>query len=211
MKDFPFFTTENGMASLTLREIPYRGEAYIRLQATSDPAALLRDCVSFCRAAGAEQIYAAGILPEKYPLHAEVLRMERNAALPCESEVKLRPVTEASLETWRELYNSRMKSVDCASWMTLENARKALESGYLFFAEEGEALLGIAMLRPGEILGIVSAVPGSGRKILQTMLQKVGAEDVSLEVASTNQKAIRLYESFGFSVKSCVSAWYKII
>ena len=32
MKDFPVFTTENGVASLILKEIPYRGEAYIHLR-----------------------------------------------------------------------------------------------------------------------------------------------------------------------------------
>ena len=31
MKDIPAFTTENGIASLILREIPYREEAYIRI------------------------------------------------------------------------------------------------------------------------------------------------------------------------------------
>ena len=34
MKDFPMFTTEFGIASLILREIPYRGEAFILIQDT---------------------------------------------------------------------------------------------------------------------------------------------------------------------------------
>ena len=37
MKDFPMFTTEFGIASLILREIPYRGEAFILIQDTQQP------------------------------------------------------------------------------------------------------------------------------------------------------------------------------
>ena len=32
MKDFPVFTTEYGVASLTLKEVPYREEAYVLLR-----------------------------------------------------------------------------------------------------------------------------------------------------------------------------------
>ena len=32
MKDIPVFTTEFGIASLILRDIPYRGEAYVRVR-----------------------------------------------------------------------------------------------------------------------------------------------------------------------------------
>ena len=62
MKDFPFFTTEYGVASLVLKEIPYKGEAYITLRDAQpgQEAELLAECVSFCRMAGAEKILAAG-------------------------------------------------------------------------------------------------------------------------------------------------------
>ena len=32
MRDFPFFTTEYGVSSLSLKEVPYRQEAYIRIR-----------------------------------------------------------------------------------------------------------------------------------------------------------------------------------
>ena len=32
MKDFPCFATDDGVSSLILKEIPYRLEAYIRVQ-----------------------------------------------------------------------------------------------------------------------------------------------------------------------------------
>ena len=56
MKDFPMFTTEFGIASLILREIPYRGEAFILIQDTQQPEELLAVCISFCQICGAEKI-----------------------------------------------------------------------------------------------------------------------------------------------------------
>ena len=60
MKDFPVFTTENGVASLVLREVPYKGIAFVTLQDTQLPMKLLADCVEFCRAVGAQKVYATG-------------------------------------------------------------------------------------------------------------------------------------------------------
>ena len=56
MRDIPVFTTEYGVASLVLREIPYRQEAYISIQSSLQPEELLAECVSFCRACGAEKV-----------------------------------------------------------------------------------------------------------------------------------------------------------
>ena len=41
MKDFPVFSTSYGVASLILKEIPYRQEAYIHIQSTLEPEQLL--------------------------------------------------------------------------------------------------------------------------------------------------------------------------
>ena len=56
MKDFPCFATDDGVASLILKEIPYQQEAYIRFQDVQPGrfAPFLQECVSFCRMAGAE-------------------------------------------------------------------------------------------------------------------------------------------------------------
>ena len=53
MKDMPVFTTENGAASLILREIPYQQTAYVVLRDTLDPLALAGECADFCRVCGA--------------------------------------------------------------------------------------------------------------------------------------------------------------
>ena len=60
MKNIPMFTTENGVASLILQEIPYRREAYVHIRSTAAPEAFFRECVDFCKMAGAEKIYLTG-------------------------------------------------------------------------------------------------------------------------------------------------------
>ena len=60
MKDFPMFTTEYGVASLLLKEIPYKETAYIIIRSSQEPEELLKECISFCRMVGAEKIYARG-------------------------------------------------------------------------------------------------------------------------------------------------------
>ena len=58
MRNIPVFTTEFGVASLILKEIPYTQTAYIKILSSLAPVELLEECRSFCRAAGAEKIYA---------------------------------------------------------------------------------------------------------------------------------------------------------
>ena len=78
MKDFPIFTTENGAASLVLREIPYSQKAYIKLLDSQNPEALLNECRQFCTVVGAEYIYATGdAILEKYPIYTRINEMER--------------------------------------------------------------------------------------------------------------------------------------
>ena len=72
MRDFPIFTTDYGVSSLILREIPYRQEAYIHIQDVQPDgfADHLKECVSFCRMAGAERIFARGHeMLADYPQH----------------------------------------------------------------------------------------------------------------------------------------------
>ena len=69
MKDFPVFTTDFGVSSLIFREVPYRQEAYICIHATEQPKELLEECIGFCRACGAEKIYAQNHeYLERYPV-----------------------------------------------------------------------------------------------------------------------------------------------
>ena len=78
MKDIPVFTTDFGVASLILKEIPYRGEAYIRIQDLQPGmiGPMIDECVSFCEMAGAETVYATGSEElEGYPFDVTMIRM----------------------------------------------------------------------------------------------------------------------------------------
>ena len=76
MRDIPIFTSEYGAAGLVLKEIPYQQTAYITIHASEDPEKLIEECVSFCRACGAERIYASGHEDlEVFPFHRSVIRM----------------------------------------------------------------------------------------------------------------------------------------
>ena len=209
MRDFPVFTTENGVASLVLREIPYRGAAYVTLQDSLNPRELLAECVAFCKMAGAENIYATGHdFLEQYPVYTQVVKMQRpKAGLP-DSDGALFPVTEKTIEDWRSLYNERMKVVPGASVMTREDGKQLLAKGGGYFAHKDGELLGIGIARDNKIEAIASAKPGAGETVLLALCSALFSENVVLEVAANNQPAIRLYERLGFLETQLLRTWY---
>lgn len=212
MRDFPVFTTENGIASLVLREIPYRGEAYITLQDTQTPELLLAECVDFCKMAGAENVYATGHgWLEKYPIYTDVVKMQRpRVGLP-ESNAALFPVTEKTIEQWRSCYNDRMKDVHNASTMTRNDGKQLLEKGGGYFVHRDEELLGIGIARGDKIETIASVKPGAGDTVLLALCSALFSENVALEVSSHNERAIRLYERLGFLKTKLLRTWYDVL
>ncbi len=209
MKDIPVFTTENGAASLILGEIPYRGQAYIRIQDSLEPESLLKECVSFCRMCGAERIYASGHPWLKaLPLHCAVVEMRGQAAPDPEKSRCLWPVTRETASEFRKLYNARMAGVDNAG--TLEAKDEVwLSSGPAYFVHDGGKLLGIGILEDTCIRAVASAVPGAGEETLHTLFTLCPGELLRLEVASTNTRAIALYERAGFLKTGELSRWYR--
>lgn len=211
MKDFPVFTTEFGVASLTLREIPYRGEAYIRIQASEEPEKLLCECVSFCRACGAEKIYAAGhACLAGYSLHTAVYEMRGEAWVEREKMAQLFPVTERTVARWREIVNERMVGVDNAATLEGRDEAQIMASGGAYFIHEDGDLLGAGWL-DGEKLALLASVkPGAGERVAHTLMSVIEGAPLTLEVASTNHRAIRLYEKLGFVKTQEISRWYRV-
>ncbi len=211
MKDFPLFDTEFGIASLVLKEIPYKGIAYIILRQVWDPEKLLSECVSFCRMCGAEVICASGHESlEAYPLYTRVLEMGGDAAVDRTSMKSLFPVTEKTVSQWRNIYNEKMRPVDNAATLTAFDEKRILESGGAYFVHEDGELLGIGWLADTELLAIAAVKPGSGIAVMNTLMSLIEGARMKLEVASTNQRAIRLYEKMGFIKTKEISRWYKI-
>ena len=130
MRDFPVFTTENGVGSLVLKEIPYSGIAYVTIQDSSFPTEFLQECVAFCRAVGAETVYATGNdILENYPFHTSVLQMSVSSDAIQQTDAALFPVTDQTLNKWRDIYNQKMKNVDNASYMSDIVAKEMLKRG----------------------------------------------------------------------------------
>ena len=212
MRDIPVFTTQYGVASLILKEIPYSADAYIRLQNTIDPEKLLQECVSFCRAAGAERVYAAGhTYLENYPLHTAIFAMSCMKAMLPDTDAELIPVCEETLEQWRSLYNNKMNGIDNATYLSLADAQKILVAGEGYFIYQGTDLLGIGAVSKDTIRAVASLQAGAGADIVSALCRVLTTDTVSLEVASTNTKAISLYQRIGFRFSGEISRWYKII
>ena len=211
MRDFPVFTTENGVGSLVLKEIPYSGIAYVTIQDSSFPTEFLQECLEFCRAVGADTVYATGNpILESYPLFTSVIQMSATADSIPESDAALFPVTHQTLTRWREIYNEKMKKVDNASYMSEAAAKDMLKCGNGYFIHRDGSLLGIGMASNDRIECVASVTPGGGREVVSALTHALLGAFVVLEVASTNRKAIQLYESMGFTQVAELSRWYKI-
>ena len=212
MKDFPFFSTENGIASLTLKEIPYTKTAYIKLQDVQDPEKMLEECVDFCVMAGAEKVVASNHkVLESYPLHTRIIRMSRlRSGLP-DTDAALFPVTERTVDRWCEIYNTRMADVDNFSYMSVSARKELLQKGNGYFVHRNNKLLGIGIASGEMIDAVISVCPGAGEAVVLALNHALSGENAVLEVASTNEKAIRLYERIGFLKTSEISSWYKLL
>lgn len=211
MKDFPVFPTQHGAASLILKEIPYRGEAYIQIQSTQEPEALLEECIHFCVACGAERVYAAGhnILEGSYPLHTSIYRMTGTIQLHEEEIPSMFPVTEQTAERWRECYNQRMKNVDNAATLESRDIPNIVQ-GNAYFIHRNGTLLGIGWIEGNKLRAIASMQPGAGEALCRAMQSQIPQQQMTLEVASTNQKAIALYERLGLIKVEELSRWYQV-
>ncbi len=211
MQNIPLFTTENGIASLTLQEIPYTGKAYIRIQDSCVPEKILMECVDFCRAVGALQIYATGHdYLTAYPLHTTLIQMQRPKAGLEETDACLFPLQERTLEQWRGIYNDRMENISNSAFMTLAEAKKILLQGKGYFVHRNGELLGIGIASGNAVEAVISLATGAGKDVFTALCGALFSEEIIVEVASDNTKAIRLYEKLGFIKTKEISRWYKI-
>ena len=211
MRDFPVFTTENGVGSLVLREIPYSGIAYVTIQDSSFPTEFLQECMEFCRAVGAERMYATGHhILEQYPFYTAVVRMSAPWNRIPQTDACLFPVTETTLSRFRDIYNERMKTVDNAAFMSERSAQEMLKRGEGYFIHSDNHLLGIGIAGDDRIDCVATVERGKGRECVCALVHALFCDSVQLEVASTNHRAIQLYESLGFIKTAELSRWYKI-
>ncbi|MBE6980356.1 MAG: hypothetical protein E7431_08315 [Ruminococcaceae bacterium] len=211
MKDFPMFTTEYGVASLILKEVPYRQEAYIIIQSTQQPKELLEECISFCRVVGAEKIYARGHeFVESSPLHCAIYEMRGQIAVDEQKTANLWPVTPENIGAWRDFLNSRMKGIDNAGTLEKSGEKEILDLGGAYFVHRGGKLLGAGWIVDGELMLIAAAEKGMGEQVLHTLLSAAASEEIRLQVVSTNERAIGFYEKMGLIKTAELRRWYRV-
>lgn len=211
MKDIPIFNTEYGVASLVLKEIPYQETAYIIIRDSLEPEKLLGECVGFCRACGAEKIYATGhtILGNR-PLLTAIWEMRRDTAGIPDTDAAIWPVQEQTLGQWRQIYNQKVVSVPNGAWMTEADGKQMLQKGDGYFVHRGDELLGIGRASGEMIDWVASVKPVAGRDVVCALSHALTGDVAVLTVASGNNKAVRLYESLGFIRSKEISRWYYV-
>lgn len=210
MKDIPMFTTEYGVASLMLREVPYRQEAYIRVQDVQSGHLedLIRECMGFCRAVGAERVYwSAG--DSEGELYAAVYEMKGTAQANPDLVESLFPVTRETVIQFRQLLNEKMAGVDNAATITASDEQALLDSAGAYFVHRNGHLLGLGWLEGDKLLAVAAIEPGAGERVMHTLMSLIEGQTMTLEVASTNERAIRLYEKLGFLKVREVRKWYR--
>lgn len=211
MKNIPVYATEFGVGSLILKDVPYTQTAYVRIESASSPKEFLEECISFCRVVGAEKIFATGHeVLEDYPLHTTICRMRCDCSVIPTSDANVFPVTEKTLNRWLEIYRGKMRNVANAAYMTDADGREMLKRGDGYFIHRDGELIGIGIANSNVIDLVASVTPGGGKEIVSALSHALCDEEVTLDVASTNEKAIRLYESLGFIKTQELSNWYKI-
>ena len=211
MKDIPVFTGSFGAAGLTLSQIPYTGKAYIKIHASLQPEELLKECIAFCRACGAEAVFASGAgMPEHYPACATLVSMSCPKALLEQSAADAVAATEETISQWLDIYRRRMQNVPNATYISDREAEGLLESGTCWFGWDADTLLGIGKVSEDRLEAIATCVPKAGEQVMGALAAKITGQTVFLEVAQENTPAMRLYNRVGFTQFGEKVRWHQV-
>lgn len=201
MRDIPIFTAANGIASLILREIPLRAEAYVWIRSVFGATQeLLRECEDFCRAAGAERVYFGGNAElSAYPVYASLCERE----IAFERLPKTKAVLQAADATWVNRYNLCFSKVPAA-----RSFEQTPPDAYDIF-EQGERI-GLGQINGDRIAAVASLRRGCGQSCVSALAAQTGAKRVRLLCAQENLPAMRLYDRLGFSPGELREIWYTL-
>ena len=217
MKNIPVFTSSYGIATLILREIPWSGSAYVLIRSVWDgqTAALLEECRGFCRAVGAKHVYAAWDTAELPAAHAwDMIRMTRpKAGLPQSlCPVEPEPLTRENAAAYLEIYNRCFVQVPAAASYDAGSLEPLYGEDLAWLVKRGGVYAGVAEISKEGLEGI-AVLPehrGLGYDLALAVLPMVPSPELRLKVASTNLRAIALYERLGFTVDGVEKRWWQL-
>jgi hypothetical protein len=176
-----------------------------------EPDKLVEECVSFCRMVGAERIFAMGDpYLETYPFHTAIHRMVCGRDSLGDTDAALWPVQQHTASAFQRIFNGKAPSVPNGAWMTDSDTKEMLQTGEGYFVHRGDTLLGIGRVYEGELRFVASVYPAAGADVVKALCHAITEDTVFLTVASTNEKAVKLYERLGFIPVKELSKWYKI-
>ena len=215
MKDIPVFTGAHGVATLVLRQIPWSGCAYVLVRSVwTDAAAFLQECLGFCRACGAKQVFASWELEELPAEHAyDMLQMQMEKAdLPQAEPVAVQSVTKENAPAFLELFNRLFCPIPNAAAYTGQDLSRltAEQTGFLVYRAGHPAALAEISKQGLEAIAVVPQAKGLGYPLAATVLQMVPSKTITLKVASTNEPALRLYARLGMEQTAVLSRWWKL-
>lgn len=216
MKDIPVFTGTHGIATLVLAQIPWSGCGYVIVRSVwDDAAAFLEECFGFCRACGAEQVYASWELEDLPAEHAyDMVQMKiEKKALPDVPTVEIEELTKENSEAFLEIYNSCFRAVPGAASYSLKDTARLLgeEKAYLVRVDGGYAAIAEISEKGLEAIAVLPEHRGLGLRLTRTVLEKVPSTVIGLKVASTNTRAVGMYERLGFTPSGVLSRWWKLM
>ena len=128
-----------------------------------------------------------------------------------DTDAALFPVQRNTIEQWRGLYNEKMRNVDNSAYMTTAKANEYLEKGSAYFVHRDGVLLGFGAASGETIEALGSVVPGAGRDVLLALNHALTGERICVEVATSNFRAMRLYQRLGFVSTQELAVWHKIL
>lgn len=163
MKDIPVFSCPDGIATLILREVPFRGEGYILVRGVFGTLeGLLAECAGFCRAAGAERLFAAGEADfSGYPAAIRILgrRAPRESLLPAPEAVRLFPSRRKRQRTGRGNTMRASGAVPAAESCSPAEERALAAGGEALWIWDGAERIGLGRVRGGELLAVAALLP----------------------------------------------------
>ena len=215
MKDIPIFTGAHGVATLILSQISWSGCGYVMVRSVwDDEKAFLEECLSFCRACGAERVYASWELAELPAPHGyDMVQMEmKKSDLPQGETLTLEDLTEENSEVFIDIYNTCFLPIPNAASYGKKDIGRLLgeETAYLVKQDGKYAAIAEISKEGLEAVAVLPQYRGLGYDLCRTVLHKVPSVTLKLKTVSTNERALALYRRLGFGNEQIVSRWWKL-